>query len=68
MLFDTLSVVDIRRDPRFTLEEQWYNEVAPNLTEGVTALTVFGSDGSIEGWVLHGWTPKNSFTKRGFVV
>ena len=26
--------VDIRRDPRFTLEEQWFNSVVPSIVEG----------------------------------
>lgn len=52
--------VSIRRDPRFTLEENWHNVVVPAIQECqergvlVTPLTVFEHDG-IVGWYLHGW-------------
>lgn len=56
--------VDIRRDPRFSLEEQWLNDVVPCIEEAaqrglvVVALTVFHPrDGNIEGWLMHGWEP-----------
>jgi hypothetical protein len=51
--------VSIRRDPRFTLEENWAI-VEENILECqqrgvlVTPLTVF-DDGNLVGWYLHGW-------------
>lgn len=54
--------VGIRRDPRFTLEENWEQGVIPNVEEAqrrgvlVTPLTVF-HNGEIIGWCLHGWVP-----------
>ena len=54
--------VSIRRDPRFTLEENWA-EVVEAVQEAqsrgclATPLTVFYDDGAIIGWYLHGWEP-----------
>ena len=54
--------VSIRRDPRFSLQENWENVVSPAIKEAqergvlVTALTVFDNS-EIVGWFLHGWTP-----------
>ena len=59
-----MPLVDLRRDPRFTLEDQWINCVLPCIEEAakrglvVTPLTVFNWDsGKIEGWLMHGWKP-----------
>ena len=56
--------VNIRRDPRFSLEQQWFDTVVPCIEEAaargltVTPLTVFHSKhGNIEGWFMHGWKP-----------
>lgn len=51
----------IRRDPRFTLEENWERSIVPNIKEAqargvlVTPLTVFAQNGEIIGWQLYGW-------------
>lgn len=56
--------MSIRRDPRFTLEEQWFNDVVPCIEEAasrgleVIPLTVFHPMYfRIEGWLMHGWKP-----------
>lgn len=51
--------VSIRRDPRFTLEENWLIvEAAIKEAQGrgvlVTPLSVFDF-GTLIGWYLHGW-------------
>jgi hypothetical protein len=50
--------ISIRRDYRFTLEEQW-KDIVPLLVDGVTAITVMDFDAKegIVGWFLHGWKP-----------
>lgn len=56
-----VPLVDIRRDPRFTLEENWEKFVLPVLEEAnirgcyPEISTVIYMDG-IEGWRLHGYT------------
>ncbi len=56
----TVPDISIRRDMRFTLQENW-NDVQQVVTECkergvlVTPLTVFNDDGMIVGWYLHGW-------------
>ncbi len=50
--------MDVKRDYRFSLEENWEINVKPNLSEGVTALAIIDPDsGEIVGWKLHGWEP-----------
>jgi hypothetical protein len=59
---NSVPQVSIRRDPRFSLEENWNNVVVPAIKEAqergvlVTPLTVFQDD-RIIGWFLHGWKP-----------
>lgn len=59
---DIVPRVSIRRDMRFSLEENWQNVVVPAVKEAqergvlVTPLTVFDHD-MIIGWFLHGWVP-----------
>jgi hypothetical protein len=56
----TVPEVSIRRDMRFTLQENW-NDVVQVIAECkergvlVTPLTVFDDRGMIVGWFLHGW-------------
>lgn len=54
--------VSLRYDFRFTLEENWnicMGAVQEAQERGVltTPLTVFGEEGRIIGWYLHGWVP-----------
>lgn len=54
--------VSIRRDMRFTIDQNWEDTVLPAIAEAkergvlVTPLTVF-DDWGIVGWYLHGWVP-----------
>lgn len=58
-----LRKVTIRRDLRFTLQEDWEKNIIPNVEEAqkrgvlVTPLTVLGDNG-VAGWFLHGWVDK----------
>lgn len=54
--------VDIKYDPRFTLEENWATctaamQEAQERGVLVTPLTVFNDEGKVIGWELHGWQP-----------
>jgi hypothetical protein len=63
--------VNIQRDCRFSLEDQWWLSVVPAIEEAaqrgieITPLTVFCPEtGSIYGWFLHGWQIKGHETKN----
>jgi hypothetical protein len=58
--------VDIKYDPRFSLEENWVcctTAIQEAQERGVlvTPLTVFNDEGKIVGWYLHGWEPPPVF-------
>jgi hypothetical protein len=47
---------DIRRDYRFTIENQ-YQDMVSRLESNVIPVAVFDSKGNVLGWQLHGWKP-----------
>ncbi len=50
---DTINSVDILRDPRFELEDDWHVNVLPHINYEVVAIEVFcQKTGVIYGWKL----------------